>query len=176
MFRCTSSEIPCLARFPTLRRGFLAGQGISSLPTVIHCAGLAVGGSPIPFRDFKISILTVPSSSSQATYRLRRAFSFHCEAHHALILLLLASNRDPLCWARGWVPPLRGGFVSRQGLHLFYQHMTDPLWSLLQRGSVLFVSAQVRRTQLSFLKIAHYRANCPTLSTNLGFFSRPSIS
>ena len=30
------------------------------------------------------------TSSSQATYRLRRAFSFHCKAHRALILLLLA--------------------------------------------------------------------------------------
>ena len=28
----------------------------------------------------KISILTAPSSSSQATYHLRRAFSFHCKA------------------------------------------------------------------------------------------------
>ena len=44
------------------------------------------------------------ASSSQASYRLRRAFSFHCKAHRALILLLLASNRDPLRWARGWVP------------------------------------------------------------------------
>ena len=56
---------------------------------------------------------TTGTSSSQATYRLRRAFSFHCKAHRALILLLLASNRDPLRWARGWGPPLRGGFVCR---------------------------------------------------------------
>ena len=65
-------------------------------------AAMRVGSSP--FRR---------TSSSQATYRLRRAFSFHCKAHRALILLLLASNRDPLRWARGWVPPLRGGFVCR---------------------------------------------------------------
>ena len=41
-----SSEIPCLARIPALRRGFLAGQGISSLPTVTRSAGLTVGGRP----------------------------------------------------------------------------------------------------------------------------------
>ena len=62
--------------------------------------------------------MTVPSSSSQATYRLRRAFLFHCKAHRALILLLLASNRDPLRWARGWVPPcgrLRPSAFERPG-------------------------------------------------------------
>ena len=36
------------------------------------------------------------TSSSQATYRLRRAFSLHCKAHRALILLLLASKSQPL--------------------------------------------------------------------------------
>ena len=36
------------------------------------------------------------TSSSQATYRLRRAYSFHCKAHRALILLLLASKSQPL--------------------------------------------------------------------------------
>ena len=36
------------------------------------------------------------TSSSQATYRLRRAFSFHCKAHRALSLLLLASKSQPL--------------------------------------------------------------------------------
>ena len=50
----------------------------------------------------KISILTAPSSSSQAAYRLRRAFSFHCKTHRALILLLLASKPDPLRWAPVW--------------------------------------------------------------------------
>ena len=38
-----SSEIPCLARIPALRRGFLAGQGISSLPNRNRCAGLRFG-------------------------------------------------------------------------------------------------------------------------------------
>ena len=59
----------------------------------------------------KISILTVPSSSSQAICRLRRAFSFHCKTHRALILLLLASKPDPLSLVSGLGPPLRGGFV-----------------------------------------------------------------
>ena len=43
------------------------------------------------------------TSSSQASYRLRRAFSFHCKAHRALILLLLASKPQPLCWVAVWV-------------------------------------------------------------------------
>ena len=43
------------------------------------------------------------TSSSQATYRLRRAFSFHCKAHRALILLLLASKPQPLCWVAVWI-------------------------------------------------------------------------
>ena len=51
------------------------------------------------------------SSSSQATYRLRRAFSFYYKAHRALILLLLASKPDPLSLGFGLGPPLRGGFV-----------------------------------------------------------------
>ena len=38
-----SSEILCLARIPALRRGFLAGQGISSLPNRNRCAGLRFG-------------------------------------------------------------------------------------------------------------------------------------
>ena len=45
-------------------------------------------------RPSKISILTTPSSSSQAPYRLRRFFSFHCKAYHALILLLFASKAN----------------------------------------------------------------------------------
>ena len=57
------------------------------------------------------SIVLRCSSSSQATYRLRRAFSFHCKAHRTLILLLLASKPDPLSLGSGLGPPLRGGFV-----------------------------------------------------------------
>ena len=55
------------------------------------------------------------ASSSQATYRLRRAFSFHYKAHRALILLLLASKPDPLSQGSGLGPPLRGAFVLSRG-------------------------------------------------------------
>ena len=58
------------------------------------------------------STLPASTSSSQATYRLRRAFSFHYKAHRALILLLLASNCDPLRWARSWCAALRAAFFS----------------------------------------------------------------
>ena len=43
------------------------------------------------------------TSSSQASYRLRRAFSFHGKAHRALILLLLVSKPQPLRWVAVWV-------------------------------------------------------------------------
>ena len=64
----------------------------------------------------KISILTSPSSSSQATYHLRRAFSFHCKAHRSLILPLLASKPDPLRWAPAWVRPVGGCFCPRKNI------------------------------------------------------------
>ena len=43
VFVLSSSEIPCLARISALRRGFLAGQGISSLPNRIRSAGFRFG-------------------------------------------------------------------------------------------------------------------------------------
>ena len=54
---------------------------------------------------------TTGTSSSQASYRLRRVFSFHCKTHRALILLLLTSKTDPLSLGSDLGPPLRGGFV-----------------------------------------------------------------
>ena len=42
------------------------------------------------------------TSSSQASSRSRRAFSFYCKAHRALILLLLPSKPNPLRWALVW--------------------------------------------------------------------------
>ena len=51
------------------------------------------------------------ASSPQASYRLRRAFSFHCKAHHALILLLPASKPNPL---RGGCAPRRACGYSAQ--------------------------------------------------------------
>ena len=41
------------------------------------------------------SLPSISASSSQATYRLRRVFSFHCKAHRALILPLLAPKPRP---------------------------------------------------------------------------------
>lgn len=43
-------------------------------------------------------------------------------------------------------------------------------------GLPLLVSAQVRYSQLFFLKIANYRSNHPTLSTNPWLFYRSSTS
>ena len=66
----------------------------------------------------EVSILPVPSSPPQATYRLRRAFSFHCKAHRALILLLLATKPDPLSLGSGLVCRPAGGSGFRN-THLF---------------------------------------------------------
>ena len=52
--------------------------------------------------QYHASFFSSPDSSSQATYRLRRAFSFYYKAHRALILLLLASKPNPLHWASVW--------------------------------------------------------------------------
>ena len=84
-----------------LRRGFASGK---TLVRRKGAAGQKAGcsGCIQSFRNFKISILTTLPSSSQATYRLRRAFSFYCKAHRALILLLLASKSNPLHWASIW--------------------------------------------------------------------------
>ena len=59
-----------------------------------------VGSSPIS-----------SSSSSQATYRLRRAFSFHYKAHRALIEAAPRFQTEPASLGFGLGPPLRGGFV-----------------------------------------------------------------
>ena len=59
------------------------------------------------------------TSSSQASYRLRRVFSFHCKTHRALILLLLASKPDPLSLGSGLVCCPVGGSGLRN-LHLFF--------------------------------------------------------
>ena len=67
-----------------------------SQPLTLGC-DLVLGANP----EVVASILFRYSSSSQATYRLRRAFSFHCKAHRARILPLLASNRAPLSLGGG---------------------------------------------------------------------------
>ena len=69
---------------------------------------------PVILLGFHRSFHDTRTSSSQATYRLRRAFSFYYKAHRALILLLLASNCDPLRWARSWWAALRAAFFSIQ--------------------------------------------------------------
>ena len=65
-----------------LRRGFACGK---TLVRRIGTAGQKAGWVVLLQRSCqsKISILTVLSSSSQAAYRLRRAFSFLCKTHRA---------------------------------------------------------------------------------------------
>ena len=47
----------------------------------------------------KISILTVPSTSSRTSYRSRRRFLFQGKRHRSFTPSLLLSDRDPLRWA-----------------------------------------------------------------------------
>ena len=56
------------------------------------------------------------TSSSQATYHLRRAFSFHCKAYRSLILPLLSFKPDPLRWAPAWGRPVGGCFCPRKNI------------------------------------------------------------
>ena len=76
--------------------------------------------NPLSRKAFRaVSFSATKDSSSQASYRLRRAFSFHCKAHRALILLLLASKPQPLCWVAVWF-----WAQTWRLLHLFRQQKT----------------------------------------------------
>ena len=77
--------------------------GVPEWPKGADCKSVAFrfGGSNPPSS----------TSSSQASYRLRRAFSFYSKAHRALILLLLTSKPDPLPLGSGLGPPRSGGFL-----------------------------------------------------------------
>ena len=93
----------------------------SSLPNRTRCRWAPVWvrrcAAVLSYRK-EVSILPVPSSPPQATYRLRRAFSFHCKAHRALILLLLATKPDPLSLGSGLECRPAGGSGFRN-THLF---------------------------------------------------------
>ena len=56
-------------------------------------------------RKSKISILTVPSTSSRTTYRSRRRFLFQSKRRRSFTPSLLLSKPQPLCWVAVWVPP-----------------------------------------------------------------------
>lgn len=76
------------------------------------------------------------TNSSQAAYRLRRAFSFHCKTYRALILLRLASKPNPLPLGFGLVlgTKLRAGIdpvqcakkQSSEVLHLIGKRSEPP--------------------------------------------------
>ena len=59
-------------------------------------------GSPIPFRDFKISILTVPSPSEQSSLCSEVFLYPGQKRRHPPASLLLLSSWAPLCWALSW--------------------------------------------------------------------------
>ena len=108
------SEQAYVSLAPTFLKVRARSRRCSSFPNRNRLRWVAIWArryAAVLSRYREISILTAPSSSSQATYRLRRAFSFHCKAHRALILLLLASKPDPLSLGSGLGPPLGGGFV-----------------------------------------------------------------
>lgn len=88
------------------------------------------------------SFLSTHSSSSQAAYRLRRAFSFHCKTHRALILLLLASKPNPLPLSFGLVLPLRGAFIAHMKISVLTALYTSEQSQLC---SGVFMSAAKRR-------------------------------
>ena len=90
--------------------------------------------NPLSRKAFRaVSFSATKDSSSQASYRLRRAFSFHCKAHRALILLLLASKPQPLCWVAVWVrrfaavSPAKSALRPRSFLPLPEKNVIRPL-------------------------------------------------
>ena len=71
-----------------------------------------LGGSPISFRNFKISILTVPSTSEQSPLCSGVFLCLWQKRRHPPAPLLLLSNCDPLRWARSWWAALRAAFLG----------------------------------------------------------------
>ena len=76
--------------------------------TAQSCIGMAVGRSfnnyhPVYNRYF------IPYLGHIKEYG-KGVFSFYCKTHCAFILRLLASNCDPLRWARSWCAALRAAF------------------------------------------------------------------
>ena len=72
------------------------------------CIGMAVGRSfnnyhPVYNRYF------IPYLGHIKEYG-KGVFSFYCKTHCAFILRLLASNCDPLRWARSWCAAMRAAF------------------------------------------------------------------
>ena len=71
----TSSETPLLARIHALRRDFLAGRGVSSLPNVTRCAWLTFGEDIVPCK-LDLSTMRTSNSVNKACQRseVRRIF------------------------------------------------------------------------------------------------------
>ena len=71
-----------------------------------------LGGPSIPFRDFKMRILTAPSTSEQSPLCSDVFLCLRQKRRHPPAPLLLLSNCDPLRWARCWWAALRAAFFS----------------------------------------------------------------
>ena len=117
----------------------------SSLPTATCCAGLAVVGrrcAAVLSVAERISILTAPASSPQATYRLRRAFSFHCkEGDTRLRVSLGASGSPPQVAPQGLTA--QGVRSAKRGLLRFHSSGGTASWKLAQVCSAASTCAQV---------------------------------
>ena len=120
----------------------------SSLPTATRCAGLAVGGrrcAAVLSVAERISILTAPASSPQATYRLRRAFSFHCKEGDTRLRVSLGASGSP----RERSPPRvrsnapQGVRPAKRGLLRFHSSGGTASWKLAQVCSAASTCAQV---------------------------------
>ena len=70
------------------------GAGVNDVSVTRQSRDLARPQARIPVRV---------TTSSQASYRLRRLFMLCIKSHLALIPLLLLSNLNPPCWASSWL-------------------------------------------------------------------------
>ena len=73
---------------------FISQSTLTPPPLLSNCA-------PLHWARSWRAARRAASLCPQATYRLRRAFSFHCKAHRALILLLISAQVPPALRAVG---------------------------------------------------------------------------
>ena len=138
-FRRTSSEIPCLAQIPALRRGFLAGQGISSLPNRIRCAGFRFGlGTDWDSVHRKCSRFPAQKFPPPFRFRLRR--KLHSGGN------FFAFRRDSLRWTRGGGRRGMRGFDTEKSILTAYCTSEQAAYRLLR----LFSKVRVHSLRCAF--------------------------
>ena len=85
------------------------GAGVNDMPVACQSRDLARPQARIPVRV---------TTSSQASYRLRRFFMLSIKNHLALTALLLLSNLNPLRWASSWFYAMQQSNIANAHIYL----------------------------------------------------------